>query len=43
MNADPKVTSVPPLGFMGRLMSRLKYRLRKMFGKRDEPNIYPFF
>jgi len=30
-------------GFFAKLFGALRYRLRRIFGKTDDPNIYPFF
>ncbi len=29
--------------FFGRLADRIRAKLRQLFGKKDDPNIYPFF
>ena len=29
--------------FFGNFFDRVRARLRKLFGKKDDPNIYPFF
>lgn len=42
MGTDAK-SAAAPQGLLARLMGRLRTRLRKLFGKKDEPNIYPFF
>jgi hypothetical protein len=43
MRTDSTTAPAEPRGFFARLFGRIKYRLRRMFGKADEPNIYPFF
>lgn len=43
MGADPKVEAMNRPGFFTRLFSRIKARFRRLFGKKEEPNIYPFF
>jgi len=35
--------AAPTPGFLARLFGGLRARLRRMFGKNDDPNIYPFF
>jgi hypothetical protein len=30
-------------GFLGRLFGTIRVRIRRLLGKRDDPNIYPFF
>jgi hypothetical protein len=44
MRTDP--TTAPAAekrGFFARLMGGIRYRFRKLFGKSDDPKIYPFF
>ena len=43
MNTDARRETAPAPGFFARLIGGLRSRLRKMFGKNDDPNIYPFF
>jgi len=30
-------------GGFARFLAAIRYRLRRLFGKKDDPNIYPFF
>lgn len=43
MAANPKSAPTARPGFFARLFASLRYRLRRIFGKSDDPNIYPFF
>ena len=43
MGTDSKTVAAERPGVFARLLARLKTRIRKVFGKKDEPNIYPFF
>jgi len=43
MESHSKTESVRKPGFFARIIGSLRARIRKMFGKPDEPNIFPFF
>ena len=43
MGTQSKASTTGGQGFFARLIGNLKRRFRKIFGKNDEPNIYPFF
>lgn len=42
MNANAMTRSAAR-GFFARLAHRIRSKLRRLFGKTDDPNIYPYF
>ncbi len=43
MKSDASRDAAPAPGFFAKLLGGVRSRLRKLFGKNDDPNIYPFF
>ncbi len=43
MQTDSKTTAEKPRGLFARIFGRVRSRLRRIFGKDEAPNIYPFF
>jgi hypothetical protein len=43
MKTETRRDTAPTPGFFARLFGGIRSRLRRMFGKNDDPNIYPFF
>jgi len=43
MQAQPNTVPAARPGFFTRIFGGLKARLRRIFGKDEAPNIYPFF
>ena len=43
MQTDANAPGGKRPGFLTRFLMTLRYRIRRMFGKTDDPNIYPFF